>query len=547
MLQVPIMVTANATTDDNTYFGHTEEVCRTCDVVVRDGATLTKATDGATDDRAEVRDLTIYPGATLKVPTGTNYTAASLIMRAKNDVVSEATITGTLNISNLYHDRRMDGKQYYFFCLPYDCAVADLIYSNGKSLGLRGTDWEIKYYDGANRATSSGTSGSWRAFTDATLQAGIGYIIAIDATGDETKEVRFPMSYAAETTDKSIAVDDHGITTAITPNHKGWNLIGNPFLAQYSATPGSGLIVGALELDADGEYVLNTTAGVPYVTIPMNGGDYYIQERANNRALSPLTSFFVQVAGTDPSVDETNLAMLFTPSDRVPAPQMESDSYDNPLWIPVTLSNDTDNDVTTIVLHQSYSSDYEIGADLEKMMGSTTKPQLYSLNNSTRMAFNALPDSVSQHILLGYKAATAGDYTFTVQQDKVMPYVKAIWLTDNSESKCVNLLTQPYAFTTAVTDNSSRFLLSIDVDREVSSSVTDGLIDEPLVTTKNLTIEVRHLPESGTIAVIDALGRVIEERSISATEMLFTMPQQGIYLVRITSNKGSFIVKCIVK
>ena len=75
-LKVPIMVTTNATTADATYFDYPEFTCKQCDVVVRDDATLTKAAEGTTDDRAEVQHLFLYPGASLVVPTGTNYSVA---------------------------------------------------------------------------------------------------------------------------------------------------------------------------------------------------------------------------------------------------------------------------------------------------------------------------------------------------------------------------------------------------------------------------------------------------------------------------------------
>ena len=546
-LKVPIMVTANATTADATYFDYPEFTCKQCDVVVRDGATLTKAAEGTTDDRAEVQHLFLYPGASLVVPTGTNYSVASLTMRAMNDVVSKAYIEGDLSTTMLYHDRRMDGLRYYFFTLPYDCDVLDMSYSNGKALGTRGVDWEVKYYDGASRVVNLGNSSNWRAYEGATLKAGAGYVIAIDASGTETKEVRFPMSYAAESATKQIEVDDHGITTAVAPNHKGWNLIGNPYMSGYSATPTAGLVVGALEMNANGEYELNTTLGVPYVTIPVNGGVTYTQIRASDLPLDPFTSFFVQVAGSDPEVDESDLVVQFSSTERQLAPATDAVVDEQALWVPLILTQGNEQDVTTIVLRNDYQSHYEIGLDLEKMMGYSTKPQLYSLTTDDRLAFNALPDSLAQQIPMGYYAAADGPCVIAVNRGEDLSQITSIWLTDKVENKHVNLLQGDYPFTTAKGDCTTRFLLSIDVARKSSTTVDSTEVTDLYVTSSALTLTVHQLPEKGQITVLDVLGRCVTQAEISANQMQFALPEAGIYFVRVVSGSDDMMVKCIVK
>ena len=241
--RVPILVTSNATTADNIFFRFGGDTCKTCDVVVRDNATLTKAADDAANDKPQVRDIKIYEGASLVVPSGRNYTVNSLSLRRKEDAVSTVDVAGTLTFSNtsgkpVYLDLRINAENWHWFTLPYDCAIADVTWSNGQPAKY-GTEWFLMYYDGETRAATQTTGNNWKPYTGQTIEAGKRYIVDIAGDANHPKyayELRFPMAKEVITddaTNKNVEVYAYGAGTDARPNHKGWNLVGNPYLNYY--------------------------------------------------------------------------------------------------------------------------------------------------------------------------------------------------------------------------------------------------------------------------------------------------------------------------
>lgn len=550
--KVPIMVNASDVITTNAIFTkHKVADCSECDVVVLKGATLEKAPNGTADDRNEFRNMEVYAGGKLKVPaSATDLKVNKLVMRSKGDEVPVAEINGTLTIADkLYHAKRIDAARFYFFTLPYDCNVADITYYNGEVLSGNGDGYLIKYYDGAGRAIGQ-NAGHWEVYTGSLLEAGKGYIVAISASlngsfeSNPKKELLFPMTNAlSEMTTKTVSVGTYGVGDAsIGDNHKGWNLIGCPFMSNYSPIDESGLMVGTYEdgtWDEGGKiFTYNPSVTVPYVTMPNTDGKTYTQKLASSQDLQPFRSFFVQVGKV--GVDISDVA--FSSANRVSKAPRKAPAADAAVWVELTLSNASGSDATTVIVDDDKTTDYEIGADLEKMLGYAALPQFYSLKSSTRLAFNALPSaSASGAVPLGFYAPASDTYTIAMNTTQAQN-LEGVYLTDNVTGTVTNLLLGDYSFTSGRTLNDARF--SLAVVRSVTA-VDNVLLEAVTPVVHRRTLRIDNAPVGSLVRVYDTLGREVVSEQIDAETVVYQLQMPGVYHVQIITKDSKSVYKVV--
>ena len=313
--QVPIIVKNSTDVTKSSLFNqHEKDVCKVCDVAIVAGGVLTKSTASPSDpdDRQQVYNVDVYAGGELYIPTGTEYTVNTLTVRSKGDEVGIVDVQGTLNrnVTTLIHSKRFHNVgndwRYYYFSLPYDCNVSDITFNNGDPAVL-GKDFGIDWYDGAHRASSQ-ANGNWKSIAvhptyPNVIKAGYGYTIAAEARdGHDNVTLKFPMANFNEiATELSVPVGNWGAgDDAVTVNHKGWNVVGNPFLTNYSAQEDLD-INGELRegiLVFENEEWTQTDNDINYATIPINGGKSgYAQEPLTNHSFKPFQSYIIQAGG----------------------------------------------------------------------------------------------------------------------------------------------------------------------------------------------------------------------------------------------------------
>lgn len=505
-VKVPIMISGDQNTTDDIFHSNDKDaiICRECDVVILGTGTLTKVADGTTGDINRVRDLKIYQGGKLVVPSGTNYTVNSLAFRRQEDQVATADIQGGLTINEndaVYLDIRIDPTNWHYISLPYDCNVSDITFSTGEPATL-GTDYLLKWYDGDKRAATQ-SGGCWEMVgASSVLKKGIGYIIALPGDGIVKKEFRFPMAngvIADDQNDKLVqGIYGYGCDkdyTQVRANHRGWNLVGNPYFLPYQSTIENPVLNGEIVEDHsvdpwDGHYKFNDPVNdLRYIVEPVNNGwSEYRQVAITNYSMTPFTSYFVQIGGTDPAVEQgiqfvqTQVTGRSSIVRRSPAENEEKEDT-HPVWCAVTLTNvNGEKDETTMLISNDFTDNYDIMNDLVKMRGSyyqykqiTTKPVLASRNNEGEMAFNALPDSSAlAGIPLNYFAAFQGEYVFAYDNKYDRDgEVKEVKLLDTKTNTWYDLMSESYAFTTNREDNTTRFILSIRIERKTPHVATD--------------------------------------------------------------------------
>ena len=602
-VQVPIVVVDsrnsndalfnNVVKDDNDVpmVPQSIERCKTCNVVVLSTGTLTKATDGTTNDVAEVRDVKVYPGGKLIVPEGTHYVINSLSLRRQEDEIASAKIDAGLSSdpsdvskkglyiresNGVYLDVRIDPSNWHYFTLPYDCRVGDIRFSDGTPAKVN-NDYLISWYDGAYRAEHK--DGGWTDITeeDYVLKKGLGYIVALPGEGLIKRELRFPMAnevISAELANKEVgglyAYGGDKTDEELRPNHKGWNMIGNPYLYDYTKDiVKSPLATGELIHDPsspwNGQWV--RTGDARYIVEPIdNGWTGYRQTTISN--LKPFTSYFIQIGTTTDGKDnpETERNITFTKTSKasiarrnMPAAEAEEPMY--PVWygIEMTAPN-AEKDNTTLLISDEFTDGYDMMDDLIKMRGSYYQyypyPVLASRNNEGEMAFNALPDSSASVIgvPLNYYAAQAGTYTIRTDSRFDLEEVKSAMLYDATTNQYNDLLAGDYSFTTAKGDNTNRFKLFVRVERKKAPEVatgTDNILENGKLSLIAIdrTLVLSGLDEAADIYVYDMSGKLMNSDHASGSGGIWraNVSAQGIYFVRVNSQSGRQTLRTIVK
>ena len=588
--QVPILVTAANTTTDGLFsniidgdLDASRTRCSTCDVVVLDGATLRKAAAETANDVNQVRNVYVYPGGQLIVPeTGNDYKVNSVSFRRVEDAVANAQLNSNLNITAssekpVYVDVRVNAENWHWFTLPYDCNIADVTWVDGTPAKY-GVDWFLSTYDGEKRAATQ-SGGCWADFHGETIKAGVGYIVGIAGHPTKSKvkyELRFPMSkevLAQEVagTDKTVPVYAWGVDEDMRPTHKGWNLVGNPYLdfyKKYNLNSFGGLRLG-------GKYVLNQSTGyyedshewdgqpdgnLPYVVVPINGGwSAYDQVLVSSIDLLPFTAYFVQVGNPETENNGDLKDVLFDGDNRGRAsiarraPSSVNEA-DEPIIVGVNLTNAKgESDKTSLVIDDKYTDEYEMNADFFKWFGDYyryyTKPVLYTIGDDKQQrAFNAINvEQAAKPISMGTYTAQNGEYTFSLDRRSDLTRVKEVWLHDATESAYVNLMQEDYSFSTGKTDGTGRFTLAVTLHPKSPTDITEGRDGHSYVTSHQRTLYVNNLPQQARVWVYDAVGKLLVNETTNVYQRAYHLGQAGVYFVRVQSQNGCETLQAVVE
>ncbi len=570
-VRVPIIIDANETTNGETFKAigdihkaneeaaeltteEIAEICKTCDVVVKNNAELTHNNG----EYPQINNLYIYPNAKLKVQDGI-YTINSVILRSEGDNVPHLILPNTEAaglesiLKQIRFTKRISNDRFYFFSVPFTCQVADIRLSNG--LGEYGVDFMIVEYDGERRAKEGSDGNNWKIIpVDSKLVPGKGYNIAVSS--ELKTEVVFPMTivstalHSLDNTSHSFDVTAHGVgvENGLKPNHLGWNLVAHPYFTTYAELADEDIKVGRIELNADNQYEWLDPTNV-YVTHPEIDGNNtvitYKQTLASQQKLPPFQAFFVQ-AGTTGTLDfvPTNVERALFASRKVPVD-------DNRLiYAGVTLSNGQKTDETSLVINDHFTQAYEIGADLEKMIGFADKPQLYVQDDAYCYAFKALNEkdaAAMNNIGVYLPAKETTIYTFDVIRNYDLTQIQGIYLTDKVAGVTTNLMQSAYTFTSAYAYTNTRFSLSVVLKPEVVTSLMDTEIVWSVWQDAPLHISLQGLMRGDDVRVVDATGKLVNQRTMTDTTAQFTLSSAGVYCVQVIGANGLQVKKIVIR
>lgn len=580
---IPIIIDTEVETDNEKIFsanGLTEEICATCDVVVRDKGVLAHVNGGI----SQFRYMHIYHGSKLEIPEGTHMQLEKLRMFALNDEVSYAIINNaaeedaSIVVNEVSHVKRIDGKYWYPFSLPYDCRISDIGLLNGKKIGTYGVDWGIKYYDGERRqqAGTSAALGDVSQFwymldANDVLEANKGYIIGLFVPQEEESHFQSidfvpanirPYTESAEK--KTTYVRNWSANLEADARHHGWNFTGSPYISLFGIYDGNGLYNDQLQMGyTDTMTGEQKETDLVYISTP-DGADSrtYTQTRASTTSVKPFTAYFVQAI--DPEDDQPHLLELTYrkmyralpgTDESVPAPRKTVGN--SVLWAELNLTladpvSDRDvlrTDNTGVLVSDRYSTAYEIGRDLTKMYAAAGKPQLYTLcADNGKMAYNAIPDNAAHNLPLGMYVPCAGRYTLSLDtRVSRLAGAEAVYLLYNG-AVAANLLYSDYTFTASDKGEQTGYSLDIRRAAQVVTSAEEVRSGAPYASCRDGVLVIGNLPDDATVQVYDVLGRLMYGQHHDDTSpLLVPAPQTGVYTVVVSTAQQQYVFKSLIR
>ena len=501
-------------TSENTTLPTDVEDLATTDIVVTGGTTLTLQAGTTT-----INSLTLKGGiqadGSYKMPI--IYIPDNATLKRKSDII--------------YLDLVVNAKNYYPFAVPFRAkngsAKANWDYVGYidpvlKEAATYRTHFVIKTYDGAKRAENGeNRDANWVIVNrDTYLEPGVGYMItAMTYAGKDTVTMRIPMRVSDDwfaggekttindVTRNTIAVTAHtGAAATEHQRHAGWNFVASPYLSQFAGNNvenNGAFINGEILIQPGFDY---GGYDVPYVTIPAYDFSYYDQVKLSEAMLSPEYSFFVQI-GTDGTMNFTTAGRQQAPAAlRANAPA-ENPRIEANLAI---LSNEVEADHTGLIIDDRYTSNYEIGADLEKMFGSAYNTTIYTISQSTRLAYNALPHNIAQQsIPLGFRAAEEGEYTISLTNYEDIVGVESIILHDLYTGLKTNLLHLDYTFDSEATQDDNRFVVYI-VARDNTTTDISTIVEDTLNKQNRKVLINNHLYIIHEGKMYNGVGQIVK-------------------------------------
>lgn len=414
-------------------------------------------------------------------------------------------------IHNLKFYNYNGSGDWHFISLPYDVKVSDIIPSNN-------TYWVIRRYDSAARAAGE-TSATWVNLTnDDTMEAGKGYIVS--AVGGERETDENGNSYTCPklsfTSGNSLTKNNlFRSTDIIVPlteyeaefaHNRSWNLIGNPYPCYFDM------------------HFLNEEFTAP-ITV-WNGRAYVAYSPVDDDlVLSPYEAFFVQcpLDATEITFKEAGRMhsnegkTLYKTASR----SREAISAEERNVFNFVLTQENYEDRARIVFNADAQSEYEIGRDASKFFAENNgKAQLY-VNADVAYSINERPinDGVAT---LGIRSTKEDVYTLTLNGKYSDEW--CVMLTDNETGITIDLTKETYQFTSATTENSSRFSVKFMLANNGQSGIDSIVAD---------------FGESTNVTVTTINGVVVYNGRLSDVNV----PASGLYLI----SNGKETRKAILK
>ncbi len=491
-LTIPWIIASNGTMSTiesrKTYWQNEE-------VHVLPGVTLTA--DAGTFSGVSIKQLEIYPGATVKVTSGT-LDVTDLVLRygwtrasGKEYDVAQLQIKRGASGANLtttraYADWYIDYDQYYPIAVPWTVTTSGMSYKNSNSAASAGV--KLRYYDGASRATNGqagvGEGINWKEYSPlpATLDPAKGYAMtAKRPTGKAFSIVRMPLTIpstswtalgeqgeVSSVHKDQVSVTGYGLGTADW-YAMGWNFIGNPYMSTFNGDDDG--ISGKLQYQNGGS--------IRYVTIPDIEFKNYDQVNIAEANLKPASGFFVQANNAEAQTITFAASKIVAPS----APSRYTTDVetmpDQEAYI--RLSYGGGKDQMGLIIGEDYTEAYEVNADLAKILGDGGYVKTYMQYGGMDMAYVAINELLAKEwIPVTVRIPADGEYTYSLTNASIVEQLEGVYLIDYTNEVVTNLIESNYTFHATTGNYASRFAINAVVgqrDTPTGIDAVDGRTD----------------------------------------------------------------------
>ena len=573
-LTVPAIVSENK---GSTELSVTAENAKATNIVILDGATLTAGTTKYT-----YNDVVVYPGGNLVIDTDGKLGMYTLTLRAGSSwgaaeyehkypqFLLKGDYSNSSGQINLDYVTTQD--YYYPLSVPEEVTIRDIKYPvdiYGSNVDKDNTgSFQLKYYDGAQRVAQGSQYGTgWIVVdenTTTTLTPNQGYAIwgipkKVSVNGATSVRQKYgihriPIKKAAgdlatnEKTNAEIPIKAHGINDAnVLPNDKGWNYLGNPYLAGLGTNDDTDVQMGLLVQEMiDGKWTggwVNNGEQVRYVTLT-NDCQNFEALPVSEATILPFTTFFVQAAQTGAIALNAPTAVA-APASVVARRYAAQQETAKEITTGILLTGNDQTDRTGLLIADNFTEEYDYNADLSKFENSGIN--LYTIGKDGKLAFMAINQTLAeQPIPVGYTAPAEGLYTIAFDEDRYNATdISALYLIDYDSNEKTNLLHTDYSFVTAAGTNNQRFALQVAFAPANATNIEwvgDATVQ---VGVEGNTLMLNNLPTDAAVHVFDALGRLMYHAPTVPTEMQLTLPT-GYYLVRIADKQNAVVIKTVI-
>ena len=508
-LLLPIPYIVNSNTTDAALTSNNKTLAAVSDLVVLNGKTFTA--DAATASKYTFRNVTIYGGGKLVIPSEKGFGVASLTLRAGgitdageyDYVYPQFELRGTFTNSaaKINYDYITDYDHWFHLVLPFAGDLGTIKYPTefyGANVAANNTgSWQIKRYAGEIRAT-----GNYNAWVDIETEgetstiAGQGYIFwgapkNVTVNGETTRQKwgiqRITMSVKAsdaetEKADKiltGLSSHEDVPNNSNKDNDQGWNLIGNPYMVNLKDMATAGLhacklveVIDPATGKWNGQWEWNDETDIRYLTIPSDHFDTYTAKTVEQSVpLVPGRAFFVQLEG------EAN-AITFAAANRASLmPALLAENSDKPVDIEtgIVLSNETLQDEVNFWIKDGKTNDYEYNADYPKTPNNNHF-NIYGVHTNGDLSWVATgPEYAAESMPIGYQVPAAGTYMLSLTETYDSNYLEALYVTDHEMSPEVttDLMITSYEFSVNQAEtNNKRFTVAIKLKNGDNNDAT---------------------------------------------------------------------------
>ena len=497
------------------------------EVHVLPGVTLTADGGSFGSSTVVIKQLEIYPGATVKVTTGT-LNVTDLVLRygwtragSKDYNVAQLQIKrgvggANLTTTRVYADWYIDYDQYYSIAVPWKVTVANITYRNSSNAASGGM--KLRYYDGEQRATTGQTmiGQNWKEYSPLPeyLEPSKGYALsARRPTGKAFSILRMPLTIPSSAW---TALGEQGEVNSVPKNKvsvtgwgkgtaewyaMGWNFIGNPYMSTFNGNDEG--ISGKIEYQDGG--------AVRYATIPDLDFQNYYQVNITEANLKPASGFFIQANNAEAQDITFNASKIVAPSAPARYTTVKEEIPEQEAYI--RLSYEGGKDQMGLIIGEDYTEAYEPNADLAKVIGEGNFVRTYMHYSEMDLAYVAINETLAKEwIPVTVQLPVTGEYTFSLTNSSMVADLEGVYLIDYAqEGKVTNLIESDYAFTGETGVLTSRFAINAIVGVRKDPQGVDA-IDAHTDTTKPVKFlyhDKVYILYRG--AIYDATGKRVSE------------------------------------
>lgn len=324
----------------------------------------------------------------------------------------------------------------------------------------------------------------------------------------------------------------------VAETEEGWNLIGNPYLANVNLTKKQNV-------------VFDESSVVKYLYQYNPQTDTYtawdmVENYDETHAVSPFQSFFIQTKQKGAKLVITPEAKNTSVNRRV------FDHYrmkeNRQIRLALVADSGKVADYTEVRIQEDASAGFVLGEDAVKMWGglNSTSSELATVADGKFMAVQVTPDKQTD-IQLALRLRKTG--TFSLQTLKLVGFSDddQIQLVDTKTGTVWNMNEENSTYTFVVDDVQEairRFLLRISVNGGVG--IDDAETSACHVYVEDRVCHIEAVPQEASIQIFDTVGRrVVYDKAVS--DSYSVRLDAGNYVVRVKTENKDYTTKITVR